>query len=320
MKFLKALTTWQLWASILIMGIAGFGLYHFIFKIWLDAYTHHGEEIEIPDLAEMDIRQAIKTLDKLDLTYEIDSVRFDSTKAPYSILDFYPQKGFKVKEGRKIFIKSNPKTWRPVALPDIIGKSKRLAFTQLKLAGLAVGDTIYEPDLAKDAVLRVMYQGKVILKETELPRLAKVDVVLGKGLEYGVAMQSLIGMNLEQARSSILANSFEVGRLNIDSLTQDSSVLKVYYQYPLPGDNYDQGLPVDLWLSAKDPKRLGGTVKELDRQYRNFGDNDSIAAAKYAEELRLKTKPIENPNHPTPPPVHQGAENPDDGSDGVEIN
>lgn len=288
MKFLKTFTKWQFWASLLLMGLFCFGLYHFTFRVWLDSYTNHDEEIEIPDLSKMTIQQAIKTLDSLELTYEIDSVRHDSAKPVYAILDFFPAKGFKVKEGRKIFIKSNPKGWRPTSLPDIVGKSKRLAFTQLKLSGLEVGDTIYEPDIAKDAVLRVLFQGKQITPNTELPRFAKVDLVLGKGLQYGVDMPALVGMILPQARSSIMANRFEVGRINYEGVVSDSAQLRVYYQYPLPGDNYDQGLPVDLWVSAKDPKDLQNLVKDLDRQYRNFSGNDSIAAAKYAEELRLQ--------------------------------
>jgi len=287
-KFLKTFTKWQFWASLLLMGLFCFGLYHFTFRVWLDSYTNHDEEIEIPDLSKMTIQQAIKTLDSLELTYEIDSVRHDSAKPVYAILDFFPAKGFKVKEGRKIFIKSNPKGWRPTSLPDIVGKSKRLAFTQLKLSGLEVGDTIYEPDIAKDAVLRVLFQGKQITPNTELPRFAKVDLVLGKGLQYGVDMPALVGMILPQARSSIMANRFEVGRINYEGVVSDSAQLRVYYQYPLPGDNYDQGLPVDLWVSAKDPKDLQNLVKDLDRQYRNFSGNDSIAAAKYAEELRLQ--------------------------------
>lgn len=319
MKFYKALTKWQFWASLVAMALLCFGLYHFIFKVWLDSYTNHNEEIEIPDLSKMPIQQAVKTLDSLELTYEIDSVRHDSTKPVYAVLEFYPAKGFKVKEGRRVFIKSNPKGWRPVALPDIIGKSKRLAFTQLKLAGLEVGDTIYEPDIAKDAVLRVMFQGKQITKNTELPRFAKVDLVLGKGLEYGVNMPGLVGMTLDQARSSIMANRFEVGRISFEGAVADSALLRVYYQYPLPGDNYDQGLPVDLWVSAKDPKDLKNLVKDLDLQYRNFSENDSIAAAKYAEELGGKNSNSNSGNQGNSPVPATPKNDPPPQPDGVQI-
>ena len=316
MKFFRAFTKWQFWASIVLMALAIYGLYHFTFRVFLDAYTNHNEEVEIPDLSKMSIQQAVKALEELDLTYEIDSARFDSTKAPYAILDFYPQKGFKVKEGRRIFIKSNPKTWLPVSLPDIVGKSKRLAFTQLKLSGLEVGDTIYEPNIAKDAVLRVLFQGKQIGKDTQLPRYSKVDLVLGKGLEYGVKMQSLIGMGLTQARSAILANQFEVGRLTIEGPVTDSSLLRIFYQYPIAGDNYDQGLPVDLWLSEKSPGELGGMVKNLDRQFRN-DLKDSAAIAEYEKELNVKAREEINPKtttveeNPSLPPKNQNQQQPE---------
>lgn len=290
MNFFRTFIKWQFWLSLVLMAVALFGFYHFVFRVWIPAYTNHNQAIEIPDLATMDINQAMKTLDDLKLTYEIDSLKFDSARAPLSVLDFYPEAGFRVKEGRKIFIKSNPKGWRPTTLPDIVGKSKRLAFTQLTLAGLSVGDTIYEPDIAKDAVLRVMFKGRQIGNGDELPRFSKVDLVLGKGLEFGVKTPNLIGLGLEEARAAIFANRFEVGVLNIAEAVGDSAILKVFYQYPLPDDNYDQGLPVDLWLSAKDPKELSGQIKDLNFQYRNFGENDSINAAKYAEDLKLNEK------------------------------
>lgn len=288
MKFFKSLATWQLWVSIALMGLLGFGLYHFIFKVWLNSYTNHNQEIEIPDMSKMSLEQAMKTLDLLKLTYEIDSIKFDSTKTPHSIIDFFPQTGFKVKEGRKIFIKANPRTWQPTALPDIVGKSKRLAFTQLKLSGLEVGDTIYVQDIAKDAVLRVNYKGKQIEKGTILPRFSRIDLVLGKGVEYGVKTPSLIGMSIEEARSSIHAKNFENGRINVEGNFKDSSTLIVFYQYPLADDNYDQGLPIDLWVSEKSPSELRQKIRDLDIQFRNYGPNDSIAISKYEENLNKK--------------------------------
>lgn len=286
MNFLRVFIKWQFWVSLVTMGLVCFGLYHFIIRVWMENYTNHGQEIEIPDLTEMDIEEATKILDELKLTYEIDSIRFDSAQLPNSVISIFPEQGFKVKEGRKIFIKANPKGWRPTSLPDIVGKSKRLAFAQLKMAGLEVGDTIYEPDLAKDAVLRVMYRGKQISKDSELPRFSKVDLVLGKGLVYGVKMENLIGMNLEEARSSIYDNQFDVGRLVIDGNVSDSSSLRVYYQYPLPGDNYDQGLPVDLWLTTRSIRDLESKIKELNQQYRNFESNDSLSIQAFEEIMR----------------------------------
>lgn len=282
------------------MALFVYGLYHFTFKVWLASYTNHNQEIEIPDLSQMTIQEAIERLDQLGLIYEVDSVRHDSTRPVYAVLEFHPQAGFKVKEGRKVFIKSNPKSWQPVLMPDIVGKSKRLALTQLKISGLVVGDTIYEPDLARDAVLRVMYKGKQIEKGTELPRFSKIDLVLGKGLEYGVKTPNLLGMSLEEAKSLIYANRFDVGRITVHGSFLDSANLKVYYQYPIRGDNYDQGLPVDLWLSESPFEELTVVIKDLDRQYRNSYRDDSVIISLYEERLE-NNPPIESSNEPKIP-------------------
>lgn len=319
MRFLQVFAKWQFWVSILMMVVLIYGLYHFTFRVWLDAYTNHNEEIAIPDLSKMKIQEATKHLDELGLLYEIDSVKYDSTKEAYAVLEFFPQAGFKVKEGRRIFIKSNPKTWRPVNLPDIVGKSKRLAFTQLKIAGLVVGDTIYEPDIAKDAVLRVLFQGKQISAGTQLPRFAKIDLVLGKGLEYGVRTPSLLGMTLGEAESSILANRFELGQVIVQGVVSDSLKLKVFYQYPLAGDNYDQGLPVDLWVSELETQNLRDLIKELDKQYRNFSENDSIAAAKYEEELRRAGTPLPKKQNENTPEIPNPQKQPQKQPDGVQF-
>lgn len=287
MKFLRIFIQWQFWTSLLLMGLVCFGLYHFIFKVWLESYTNHNQEIELPDLTTMDVNEAMLTLDGLGLTYEIDSVRYDPSQKALAVLDFYPEKGFKVKEGRKILIKSNPSGWKSTFLPDIVGKSKRLAFTQLRLAGLEVGDTIYRPDLAKDAVLGVMFNGRQIEKDFELARFSKVDLVLGKGLEFGVKTPRLIGLLFDEAKSSIYANRFDVGRITVEGKVLDSATLQVFYQYPIAGDNYDQGLPVDLWLTTEDPQELKSLIRELDKQYRNFGANDSMAVEVYNEEFHL---------------------------------
>lgn len=292
MNFFKIFIKWQFWVSLMLMGLICFGAYHFIFKIWLQSYTNQNQEIEIPDLKSMELSVALKTLEDLKLTYEIDSVRFDSSYAPHTVIDFFPEKGFKVKEGRRIFIKANPQGWSPTTLPDIVGKSKRLAFTQLKLAGLEVGDTIYKTDIAKDAVLGVIFKGKQISLGTELPRFSKVDLVLGKGIEYGVKTPDLLGLTLDEARSSIFSNQFENGRINIEGTVTDSSKLIVFYQYPLPEDNYDQGLPIDLWLSQKSAAELKDNIKALNIQFRNYGHNDSLSIAKFEEEFNLKEKDL----------------------------
>lgn len=275
----------------IIVAALSYGLYYFVFNIWLSSYTNHGESVEVPNLSSMSIQQATQTLDELGLTYEVDSVNFDPKMKPYSIIDFYPNSLSKVKEGRRIFIKANPKTYRPVELPDLIGKSKRLAFTQLDISGLKIGNIIYEPDLAKDAVLKILYKGQIIKPGTVLPRFAVVDLVLGRGMLTGVRTPNLVGLDITSAKNSIKENFFELGQIKFIGSSQDTIGARVVYQFPFGGDAYDQGQPIDIWLSNKTMSEIKNQLKMLDREYKKF-DEDTIQGNQYLDML--------NKNNPQP--------------------
>lgn len=276
--------------AIIIVALS-YGLYYFVFSIWLNSYTNHNESVEVPNLSSMNIQQATEILDDLGLTYEVDSVNYDPKKPSYSIIDYFPNSNSKVKEGRRIFIKANPKTYRPVELPDLIGKSKRLALTQLDISGLKIGNIIYEPDLAKDAVLKIIYNGKILKAGDVLPRFATVDLVLGRGMLTGVRTPSLIGLDLSGTKKLIKDNFFELGQIKFIGNSQDTIGARVVYQFPFSGDAYDQGQPIDVWLSNKTMSEIKDQLKSLDREYKKF-DEDSIQGTKYLELL--------NKNNPQP--------------------
>ncbi|WP_291122069.1 PASTA domain-containing protein [Empedobacter sp. UBA7620] len=287
MKGVKSII--QVLLNVAIVIALSFGLYHFIFNIWLDSYTNHNEFVEVPDLSKMNITDATAKLEELGLTYEVDSSRFDPNTKPFAIMDFYPAAESRVKEGRRIFIKSNPKTYRPVELPDLVGKSKRLAFTQLEISGLKIGKIIYEPDLAKDAVLKILYNGKIVKAGEQLPRFATVDLVLGRGMLSGVRMPNLVNLTLTEAKKSIKDNFFEIGQIKFIGASHDTINARVVYQFPFATDTYDQGQPIDIWLSTEPRDKIRTQLKELDIQYKNFGE-DTISGSQYRDIITQKAE------------------------------
>ncbi len=44
-----------------------------------------------------------------------------------------------------------------------------------------MGDTLYEPSIAKDAVIRLMYNGAQVKPGDLVPRFSVIDVVVGQG-------------------------------------------------------------------------------------------------------------------------------------------
>ena len=306
MKGVKSII--QVLLNVAIVLALSYGLYHFIFNVWLDSYTNHNEFVEVPDLSKMKINEATAKLEELGLTYEVDSSRFDPNTKPFAIMDFYPTAQSRVKEGRRIFIKSNPKTYRPVELPDLIGKSKRLAFTQLEISGLKIGKIIYEPDLAKDAVLKILYNGKIVKAGEQLPRFATVDLVLGRGMLAGVRMPNLINLTLTDAKRSIKDNFFEIGQVKFIGTSTDTINARVVYQFTFATDTYDQGQPIDIWLSTEPRDKIRTQLRELDIQYKNFGE-DTISGSQYRDivtqqaqqqidELQKQTAPTQQEQKP----------------------
>ena len=307
MNFLKALISWKLWLSI-VLGIGLIvGLWFLTFK-FLDGFTNHGVEVSVPDLSDLTIQQAMAKLDDLNLQYEVDSVKFTEDYPPFSILEFFPATGSKVKPGRRIFIKSNPSTWRPIELPDLKDKSMRLAKTQLTMRGFVIGDTIYIEDPAKDAVLGVLYQGDTIEAGKMLPRGAKIDLILGRGFNMDMPVPNVEGLSLTEARRILTEQYFDMGQIYYFGSVRDTAVVKVVYQDPPPQDLYDEGLPVSLWLSAHPKSSLRSRIDSLDVVYRRKVDEkdslfyNSIESSKnidirdLPEEIRNQVQYDQNTN------------------------
>lgn len=268
MNFIKALLSWKLWLGVLLGLALLVGLWFYTFK-FLEDYTQHGVEVEIPDLTEMTIQQAMKTLDENNLKYEIDSLRFSEDFPPFTVFEVYPEAGSLVKPGRRVFIKSNPRTWRPVSVPNVINKSNRIAITQLNNKGFKLGNTIYVDDPAKDVVLGVLYEGDSIQSGQELPKGAVIDLILGRGLSMDMPVPNLIGLNIYEAKALLKENYFDIGQIySLDGEIIDSTSLSVIYQDPPNGEAYDEGLPVSFWISAREREEIKSQMDSLDRIFR----------------------------------------------------
>ena len=139
---LKSLFHWKVLVNIIVAAVVFFGLVWLTFR-WLEYHTKHGEETPVPNVMNISVQKAIKQLEDAGLTYEVDSGNYDPKFRPFQVLGVYPNPGARVKDGRIITLKVNPRTYAPVQVPDILDTYKGLAFIRLEQVGLKVGDTIY---------------------------------------------------------------------------------------------------------------------------------------------------------------------------------
>lgn len=298
---LKSLFHWKVLLNILLAAAVFTGLVWLTFR-WLELHTNHGKEIPVPNVINKSVHDAIKILDDSGLDYEVDSFKFDPKYRPFQVLQIYPSPGSRVKDGRTIMLRVNPRTYAKVSVPDVLDRYKGLAFRQLEQVGLKVGDTIYEPSIQRDAVLRMTYNGTVLKPGTLLPRFASIGLVIGAGPKRNINVPNLVGLTVQQAKAIIAQNLFEVGLVESEDGKQDESDI-VYYQDPAPYDVRDQGMQIDIWSSKKTPAEMGAKIKQLNSIYRiKLEEVDSNLEEPLYTEPAPRTSPQEQPKTETPKP------------------
>lgn len=296
-SMLKSLFNWKVLVNLVVAIAVFLGLVWLTFR-WLEYHTNHGQEIPVPNVVNKSVHDAVKILEDNGLDYEVDSAAFNPKFRPLQVLKVYPSPGSRVKDGRAIQLMVNPKSWAPVAVPDVINKYSGLAFQRLEQVGLKVADTIFEPSIQKDAVLRIMFKGNAVKPGTKIPRFSVIDVVVGTGPMRNITIPNLVGLTVKEAKAYIARNLFEVGVVEHEDGRNDDSDI-VYYQDPAAGDARDQGMQIDLWASKKTPAELRDRIDQLNSTYRMKIDT-TLPPIRYEEVPNFQDEPV---NTVPPPPA-----------------
>jgi len=174
--------------------IAVIGLVVFVFAVmkWLNISTNHNQKIEVPNMAKMSLENVEKTLDELDLNFVvIDSASYNPNYPKKAVIEQDPVAGDFVKEGRKIYLTLNPSGYADVVIPDLFGKTKRQANSQLKAIGFRVNSkSTYVSDIAKDVVRGAKFNGKDLKAGDKIPKNSIITLKLGDGRGSGQYKQN----------------------------------------------------------------------------------------------------------------------------------
>src|SRR4030095_4416135 len=230
-QFLKSKAFWiNLLIAVVFLGTS-FG---FTYK-WLNSYTRHGSSVSVPDLRGMQMSKLDAFLKQKNLRYKIsDSTIFDLSKPPGTIIEQDPQPNEKVKEQRTIYLSVTKITPPGVKIPDLEDNSLRQAEAILRSHGLIRGQLIYQPDLAKNAVLEMQINGRTVKKGEEVIKGTVIDLVLGDGFgNTKVSVPQLFSLSLDEALFVLNASSLNVGSVVLDGTVKDSSKARVYKQFPV---------------------------------------------------------------------------------------
>jgi len=288
LSMLKSLFNWKVLLNLVVAIGVFVGLVWLTFR-WLEVHTKHGQETPVPNVVNKSVYDAVKILEDVGLEYEVDSATYDPKYRPFQVLKMSPSAGSRVKDGRAIQLRVNPRTWAPVAVPDVINKYSGLAFQRIGQVGLKVGDTIFEPSIQKDAIIRMLFKGNAVKPGTLIPRFSTIDVVVGSGPMRNISIPNVVGLTVKEARAVIARSLFEVGLVDHEDGGKDESDI-IYYQDPASGDVRDQGMQMDLWASKKTPAELQAKINQLNSMYRMKVDT-ALPPVQY-EEIPMHPEPV----------------------------
>jgi beta-lactam-binding protein with PASTA domain len=215
----------------------------------LNRYTHHGENISVPDLRGKKFSTLDSILKEHNFHFKVVDSLYDGDKQAGTVLDQDPSPRSKVKENRTIYLTINATQPPDVKMPDLVDVSFRQAEAILQSFGLITGEIVYKADLAKNAVLEQRYKDRVIKPGTMIPKGSAIDLVLGDGLgESEISIPDLTGMTRNEAMNALVRASLSLGIVHYDSGNTEDA--RVYKQHPSPedGEIFKAGTNVDIYL------------------------------------------------------------------------
>ena len=226
----------------------------------LRVYTRHGQNVSVPELRRLSLTEVKKICDERGLKFEISDSVYSSNAAPGTVIDQTPPATFKVKKERTIFLTIKAYSVEQVAMPRLIDLSIKSAQAQLATVGLGVGKISYKPDIARDAVIEQMFNGKPIPAGTRVAKGSLIDLVLGKGEDEGISktvVPDLKSYSLYTAGLVAAQNSLNIGAKIGDGTVKtqaDSLSAVIYKQSPAKGRLVLPGSEIDVWITTDQSK------------------------------------------------------------------
>ena len=136
-------------------------------------------------------------------------------------------------------------------MPNLVNMPLKNVQEILANIGLERGELIYVPDIGANVVLEQRYRGVSISEGFEIPKGAKIDLVVGNGLGNQVLnVPSLVGMDEIDAEFLILGSGLRVGQktyMKNDTLASG----RVFRQSPPAESMVKTGDIIDLWISGE---------------------------------------------------------------------
>lgn len=244
----------------LVAAVVMIVLIAILFFTFLGYITKHGKTIQVPQVTGKSLESAKLLLTSAGFNMAVQDSAYVDSLPPLTVLRQTPEANYVVKVNRTVYLTLNKRMPPMTAMPNLINYSFRSAVMTLQSQRLDVGDTLYKPDIAKNAVLSQLFEGKAIKPGTMIPEGSKITLVLGDGVgNTANPVPNLVGLTLLQALDLLSASNLNRGVVITEGTITDTSNAVVFKQ--IPAVNNEQGEPnhiragesMDLYISQGNP-------------------------------------------------------------------
>ena len=214
----------------------------------MPAYTRQNQNRIMVDVKNRNLDDALKILKSENYRYEVSDTLYTNKFELGTIVDQYPKPNTRVKSGRTVRLKiAQPE--KSVAIPNLIGQSRRSAELELNQMGLLI-DTVYteyNPEYPNGTIAWQYPKAGDRRKKG-----MGIQITVSKGMPPNFfQVPNLIGLSINQAKDLIFKSRLKVGKISYHQ-DQDLVPYTVLDQSIKNGTVLDVTATINLVVSVLD--------------------------------------------------------------------
>lgn len=242
--FRRLLTRLRVLAVTVLVAVAAFftglGLFNYIL---MPRWVHQGSEVPVPDLSNLNLRQAERVLDQVGLRLSVKGEQFDPQVPKGFILWQDPPVNDVVRRGRPVSVLVSLGE-EYAALPVLYGESRRGASLLLSRSGLQLGESV---EAFTDEVGAGLVAATEPGAQAVVPRGSAVSVLVSRGsLSDLYLMPDLRGRDVKSVKDDLEALGFQV-----QVVGDVGRLASIVEQIPLPGSRIRRGQALVLKVAGQ---------------------------------------------------------------------
>jgi beta-lactam-binding protein with PASTA domain len=260
--YLRSKQFWYTLVAILIF----FSICLLVGFIWLSIYTHHGQELKMPDFTGMQYEEAVHKAQTHKFRMSVQDSLHILGKPGGEIIKQNPLPGSLVKQNRMIYVtitKRSPDKILSGRLPEMYGKSydrkKKELEDHFEIKSKIV-DTRYDPG-DPGQVLEVRYKGETIIdakgrnNTVPIEKGDYLDFVISSKSGGKVEVPNLICKTYEEARFLLENLGLQVGQVTKSGDIETLNGSFIILQDPAPdGSIIDMDSAINITVSMTKPE------------------------------------------------------------------